>query len=78
MVPWAEKAGFQAKLPDGRLIGPFNTILLSPGMAKAFLNLQAVEGKEQQPVPAREAGVILTVGACGGAITSGTLTQPSP
>ena len=63
MVPWAEKAGFQAKLPDGRLIGPFNTILLSPEMAQAFLNLQAVEGKSSSLSQRVRQVVILTVGA---------------
>ena len=63
MVPWAERAGFQAKLPDGRLIGPFNTILLSPEMARAFLNLQAVEGKSSSLSQRVRQVVILTVGA---------------
>ncbi len=63
MVPWAEKAGFKAKLPDGRLIGPFNTIMLSPEMAKAFLNLQAVEGRNTTLAQRVRQVVILTVGA---------------
>ena len=63
MVPWAEKAGFQAKLLDGRLIGPFNTILLSPEMAQAFLNLQDVEGKTSSLSQRVRQVVILTVGA---------------
>lgn len=63
MVPWAEKAGFQAKLPDGRLVGPFNTVLLSPEMAEAFLNLQSVEeGNTTLSQRVRQV-VILTVGA---------------
>ena len=63
MVPWAEKAGFKAKLSDGRLIGPFNTIMLSPEMAKAFLNLQAVEGSNTILAQRVRQVVILTVGA---------------
>ncbi len=63
MVPWAEKAGFQAKLSDGRLIGPFNTIMLSPEIAQAFLNLQAVEGKNTSVSQRVRQVVILTVGA---------------
>ena len=63
MVPWAEKAGFTAQLEDGRLVGPFNTVLLSPEMAQAFLALQAVEGKHTSlPERVRQV-VILTVGA---------------
>lgn len=63
MVPWAEKAGFKAKLPDGRLVGPFNPILLSPEMGEAFLTLQAVEGKNSSLSPRVRQVVILTVGA---------------
>lgn len=62
MVPWAEKAGFKAKLPDGRLIGPFNTVMLSPEMAEAFLNLQAVEGSNTTLAQRVRQVVILTVG----------------
>ena len=63
MVPWADKAGFNAKLPDGRLVGPFNTILLSPEMAEAFLTLQAVEGKNSSLSQRVRQVVILTVGS---------------
>ena len=35
-LPWAEAAGFQARLADGRLIGPFNVFLYAPEMARAF------------------------------------------
>ena len=52
-VPWADKAGFKAQLPDGRLIGPFNTIMLSPEMAEAYLNLQfAAEHHTRRSHPA--------------------------
>ena len=63
MVPWAEKSGFQAKLPDGRLIGPFNTVLLSPEIGQAFLELQGVEGRTTSLPPRVREVVILTVGA---------------
>ncbi len=63
MVPWAEKSGFKAKLPDGRLIGPFNPILLSPIMGDAFLALQEVEGKSTTLSNRVRQVVILTVGA---------------
>lgn len=63
MVPWAEKAGFTAKLSDGRLVGPFNTVLLSPEMAEAFLNLQAVEGSNTTLAQRVRQVVILTIGA---------------
>lgn len=35
-LPWAEAAGFQARLPDGRLIGPFNAVLHAPEMGRAY------------------------------------------
>ncbi len=63
MVPWAEKSGFQAKLADGRLIGPFNPVLLSPEIGRVFLELQAVEGASTNLSPRVREVVILTVGA---------------
>lgn len=63
MAPWAERSGFQAKLPDGRLIGPFNPVLLSPEIGRAFLELQAVEGRSTSLSPRVREVVILTVGA---------------
>lgn len=63
MVPWAEAAGFTAMLKDGRLVGPFNTILESPGIAAAFLALQAAEQKHTTLSKRVRQVVILTVGA---------------
>lgn len=63
MVPWAESAGFQACLPDGRLIGPFNSILASPDMASSFLTLQASEQEHTSLTERVRQVVILTVGA---------------
>ncbi len=62
MVPWAEKSGFQAKLADGRLIGPFNPVLLSPEIGQAFLDLQGAEGRSTSLSPRVREVVILTVG----------------
>ena len=33
-----KKADFQAELPDGRLLGPFNAFLYSPQLGRGFLN----------------------------------------
>ena len=33
-VPWSQKAGFESRTPDGRLIGPFNVILFSPRLGR--------------------------------------------
>ena len=65
-APWADKAGFQAKLPDGRWIGPFNPLLLSPVLSQAFLHLQNVEGKDTSLSQRVRQVVILTVGAVWG------------
>ena len=63
MVPWAEKAGFEAKTPDGKLIGPFNSILLSPEITDSFLALQEAEQKHTTLSDRVRQVVILTVGA---------------
>ena len=66
MVPWAESAGFQSKTNDGRLIGPFNSVLHSPGISPAFLALQAAEQKNTTLDERVRQVVILTVGAVWG------------
>ena len=63
MVPWAETAGFQAKLGDGRLIGPFNPILFSPALGDTFLALQDAEQNRTSLDARTRQVVILTVGA---------------
>ena len=63
MVSWADKAGFQAKLDDERLIGPFNPILFSPAIGDAFLALQAAGQHHTSLNERMRQVVILTVGA---------------
>ncbi len=65
-VPWAEKSGFQSKTSDGRLIGPFNTVLYSPAIGAAFLALQTAEQKNTTLDERVRQVVILTVGAVWG------------
>ncbi len=65
MVPWAESAGFQSKTDDGRLIGPFNSVLYST-ISPAFLALQAAEQKHTTLDERVRQVVILTVGAVWG------------
>lgn len=61
-VAAARSAGYEAALPDGRLIGPFNAFLRAPAIAGAQLDwVQAVDDAAL-PAPVREAA-ILTVGA---------------
>ena len=63
LVPWAEAAGFKASTADGRLIGPFNSILLSPEITASFLALQEAEKKHTTLTERVRQVVILTVGA---------------
>ena len=62
-IPWAEKAGFQAQLSDGRMVGPFNLLLLNPPLSAAFLALQEAEQKSSTLDKRTREVVILTVGA---------------
>ena len=62
MVPWAQESGFESTTAGGRLIGPFNPLLLSPAIAQAFLDLQDAE-KAHSSLDARMREiVILTIG----------------
>jgi hypothetical protein len=36
MVPFADNVGFKTQTSDGRLIGPFNPALYSPGVSAGF------------------------------------------
>ena len=62
-VPWAETAGFVAKVADGSLIGPFNVVLQSPEIGAAFGTLQSVEAKNTTLSERVRQVVILTVGS---------------
>ena len=63
MVPWANAAGFVAKLGDGKLVGPFNGFLLTPEVTASFLQLQEAEQKYTVLTQRLRQVVILTVGA---------------
>ncbi len=63
MVPWAEKANFQSKTEDGRLIGPFNPVLFSPRISTSFLEWQETEGKHTTLSERVRQVIILTVGS---------------
>jgi len=62
-VPWADAAGFEAKSVDGRLIGPFNSVLVSPELGSAFLAWQVAEEKHTSLDARIRQVVILAVGA---------------
>ena len=61
-VPWAQRSGFAATTDGGRLIGPFNPILLNPQIGTAFLKLQAAEEENTSLEVRVRQVVILTVG----------------
>jgi len=61
-VPWAERAGFRARLDDGRLIGPFNGFLHAPELATGYARWIAAETKYTSLTPQLREVVILTVG----------------
>ena len=62
LVGWADTSGFQSTEGD-RLIGPFNPVLLSPGITPAFLDLQDAEQANTSLDARVRQVVILTVGA---------------
>ena len=63
MVRWADESGFQSTTDGGRLIGPFNPVLLSPGITPAFLDLQDAEQANTSLDERVRQVVILSVGA---------------
>ena len=62
-IPWTQRAQFQSQTDDGRLIGPFNPVLLSPAIARSFLDLQEVEASQTTLSPRLREVTILTVGS---------------
>ena len=62
-VPWAERTGFASRTSDGRLIGPFNPLLLSPVIAGSFLGFQVAEEKNTSLTQRVRQVIILAVGA---------------
>lgn len=42
---WAEASGFKAKTEDGKLIGPFNPALYSPGITPSWTQLVQAESR---------------------------------
>jgi 4-carboxymuconolactone decarboxylase len=60
---WADRIHFQSKTDDGRLIGPFNPILFSPGISASFLDLHDAEEKHTSLGERVRQVAILAVGA---------------
>ncbi len=62
-TPWAAKAGFKAATLDGRLLGPFNSLLYAPEVGVAYLDYFTAEKKNTSLTERVHEVVILAVGA---------------
>ena len=62
-VSWSDRISFQSTTDDGRLIGPFNPILFSPGISASFLELHDAEEKHTSLGERVRQVVILATGA---------------
>lgn len=63
MEPFADSVGFETKTSDGRLIGPFNPALYSPGVSAGFGDFMEAEARSTSLDNRVRQVVILTVGA---------------
>ena len=63
LIPWAKKSAFTAATADGRVVGPFNPLLYSPRLGRAFVEYLAAERQHTSLKPREREVVILTVGA---------------
>ncbi len=63
LIPWARESGFRADLGDGRLVGPFNPLLVSPKIGRAFTELLGAERQNTSLSARVREVVILSVGA---------------
>src|SRR5260370_16769217 len=60
---WGKQAGFEVNSSEGKLIGPFNPSLYSPGITEGFSNFMDAEPKNTKLDKRTRQIVILTVGA---------------
>jgi len=63
LLPWADNVGFQSRTSDGRLIGPFNPALYSPGVSAGWADFMEAEATSTSLNKRVRQVVILTVGA---------------
>lgn len=63
MLPWAKQSGFKAVTEDGRLLGPFNSMLYNPELGASVLNYLGTERDSTGLDATVREVVILTVGA---------------
>lgn len=62
LVAWAGRSGFVGKAEEGKLIGPFNPFLYTPGVTDGFLELLDAEAKSTTLDKRMRKVVILSVG----------------
>ena len=62
-LPWAASSGFEAQLPDGCLIGPFNAFLYSPHLGQGFNDWIDAETAHTTVTSTVRQIIVLTVGA---------------
>ncbi|HEX4677897.1 MAG TPA: carboxymuconolactone decarboxylase family protein [Gaiellaceae bacterium] len=62
-IPWATRTGFQSTTSGGRLIGPFNPMLFSPGVGIGLLAFMEAEAASTSLDEQTRQVVILVVGA---------------
>lgn len=65
-APWANEAGFQVTTADGRLIGPFNALLLRPEVAAKFWEFSAAVATPHDAFAAGAGGGGYCCGRCVG------------
>ena len=63
MIQWGEGVPFRSKTSDGRLIGPYNPMLLSPNTTSGFLDFIESDARSTTLDARLREVVILTVGA---------------
>lgn len=66
-VVFTDKLGIRSTTEDGRLIGPFNPLLLHPEVAAKLLELQAADSANTSLTPSVREVVIIMLGAVYGA-----------
>ena len=62
-VPWSDRHNIEGMTGDGRLIGPYNPLLYSPGVGAGFLDFEAAEDQSTSLDERTRQVVILSVGS---------------
>lgn len=62
-VPWSNRHNIKGMTDDGRLIGPYNPLLYSPGVGAGFLDFEAAEDRSTSLDDRVRQVVILSVGS---------------